>query len=78
MYTKIPELWNVYSLIASMTPIIESGRSLAGAAGFLIGANLPYTHDVFWNAMIVFLSADNESFFRKMNFRRAQAKIKKR
>ena len=69
--TKIPYLWYLYSTISSLTPVVESGRSLTGASGFLIGAEIDCSHEVFWEALSIFLMIDNNSHYESIKNSRA-------
>jgi len=72
-YTKLPELWEVFNTILSLSSFSENGLTLDGASAFLNGfdyGRLQVTHATFWHIMRYFLSRANSKFIAKQKLNR--------
>lgn len=68
LYTKLPELWEMFQSILAISPTNETGFTLQGADAFLNGYNLEalqITHRDFWMCMVYFLSRTNSKFLER-------------
>jgi len=64
--TPLPRLWGIFLYIVSVSPVSESGLSMAGAGAYLQDCPpLNVTHSEFWGVMSYFLSRQNRKLLRK-------------
>lgn len=93
-YTQLPELWDIFKKIISISPINEGGFTLINAGVYLNNyetsreaaifnnvtpRELPQiTHQEFWELMEYFLDRTNEKFLEKKRLEIDKLKRKKR
>ena len=78
LYTLLPELWEIFSIIITVSPMTESGFTLAGASTYIQNCELPQvTHREFWRVMIYFLNRTNTKFLERKKAKMRQLQFRK-
>jgi len=66
LYTPLPELWDVFCRIVTISPLDSQGYlTLTMAEPVIKSLNLNVTHEEFWVAMTEFLSRKNHKILLK-------------
>lgn len=72
LYTKLPELWELFQKIIAISPMNEIGFTMVGADSILRDydkESLQISHNNFWKVMIYFLSRVNDKFMERKKMR---------
>ena len=78
LYTLLPELWEAFSIIITVSPMTETGFTLTGADIYIQNCELPQvTHREFWRVMIYFLNRTNSKFMERKKAKMKQLKFRK-
>jgi len=66
LYTDLPELWDAFMTVITISPLDSMGfMTLALAKDYIADIDTPYTAEEFWKAMRFFLSRFNEDINKK-------------
>jgi hypothetical protein len=75
-YTYLPELWDVFNTVLSISSASENGMTLDNAMVYLKDfdiSRLQLTHSRFWLIMKYFLDRTNKKFLSKLKMQRKKA-----
>jgi len=75
LYTQLPELWEIFRNIVSISIVDDSGFTMSGADAYLRYydvESLHVTHHMFWSIMVYFLNRVNEKFRERRKMKNSQ------